>query len=208
MRRIVLLMAALLALPGTVATASEPEVFAAAAQDVSADWIRIKGSSGEWYIAMASRFPSDQGLITIGGIGRGFCFVETIRKMKMVTCIASLRVKEIPAEAFVMDPALTQAQLSVKQGGRTHTVTWVGKGDAPEAATETSWGSDGSHGALVAYRNGTATGKVFGKSFTSRRGDIAEMFEGAMVGIALDDTRVTEISPNHYRLKKTFRLPH
>jgi hypothetical protein len=206
MKRVALLLAALLALPGVSATASEPEVFAAVAQEAQADWIRIKGSSGNWYIALASRFPTEEGLLTIGGIGRGFCFVEKFRRSTMVTCIATLRIKKLPVEAFTMDPALVQADLTIKQGGRTHTVRWTGKGEAPQTVTDTSTGSNGGHVAVVTYRNASAAGKVFGRSVTSKRGDLAELFEGAVAGIGIPNTRVIEISPNLYRLKKTFRI--
>jgi hypothetical protein len=202
MKRLAVLVAGLLALPVAASATVAPSTSIAVAQEVQADWMRLNGASGNWYIATATRFPSDAGIETFGGVGKGMCFVDR----SFVTCIAMIRIKRLPLDAFTMDPAMTTAELKVSQQGREHQVTWTGEGEAPNASSETGSGPKGAHVALISSRDATASGTIFGRKVTTRKHDLAEMFEGAIVGLNLKGIRVEEISPDYYRLTKTFRL--
>jgi hypothetical protein len=122
------LVAAALALP-----LAAPPAAAVAGQEAFAVWVRPEGKKLVAYFAVAERYvdPTGGGLVTAAGVAKGTCQRSGGRGFRMTLCSARGRVKEIPFEDFVVDPALGSATMTVTMAGRTHTVEWTAADRAP-----------------------------------------------------------------------------
>jgi hypothetical protein len=176
------LVAAALALP-----LAAPPAAAVAGQEAFAVWVRPEGKKLVAYFAVAERYvdPTGGGLVTAAGVAKGTCQRSGGRGFRMTLCSARGRVKEIPFEDFVVDPALGSATMTVTMAGRTHTVEWTAADRAPSAGAGVEAGPGGVGAGAGMGRYTRAEGKVFGARLTRRDLEFAVLSQSAGAGVGL-----------------------
>lgn len=130
-RKIAMLLLALLVGASALPAAADPGVDAGAEQYADAGWVEMHGDRGTFYFAMAWRMVSDSGLLTVGAVGKGTCDREVSRHGEVITCHASGRGKELGPNQFSFHPALHSASMRFKVGGDQQRVEWTGRGRVP-----------------------------------------------------------------------------
>jgi hypothetical protein len=190
------------------AAAADPGVYAGADQWADGSWIVGKGPRPDFYFAIGYRTLAEDGVVTVGAVGKGRCTVQKGKNWTMISCVASGRGKEIPMEDFRMDPLLESASLRVTLQGYRHTVSWSGRGRAPMASADVQ-ASDGyaSAGGGI-FRLAKAAGRVFGHKLSSGGRDLfAFLMEGAGAGAYTYYGDVTFLQGGRVRYEVSFRSP-
>ena len=188
MRKLLALaIAALLAAPAAVSTAG-PRV-----PDSGAELFRMAFTS-------FLRHPRDGGAPSVyfgaalgfnvgddhGFAGRGPCHREERRGRKYWSCSASARGVRVLPTGFYMDPLLQAGHLEFEHKGYNHTVDWTGRGDP-----NLMYGGGSRSGAVSLSNRASATGRLFGYRFSSKR-DRAFGFlaEAAFAWVATDSAEI------------------
>jgi hypothetical protein len=109
-------------------------------------------------------------------VGRGPCHREERRGRKVWACRASGRGTSVLPPDYYMDPLLQTAHLEVRRGGFDHVVDWTGKGEP-----DVHYGGGLGDAVVYAYNNATATGRLFGDRFSTKRADHAMSLLGEFV---------------------------
>lgn len=76
-------------------------------------------------------------------------------------CIGAAFTKKLPAEAFMVDPTLSEGALSIRWDRRDHVIGWNGEGEPTVVV------GDPNDPGVGAERDATAEGKVFGREVAS-----------------------------------------
>ncbi len=194
-------LVAVLAAATVVATAAPAgaQVFpsVAAGQFADASWTVRENGKLVVYFAFVMRMVGEDGVVSYAAVGKGKCH-ET---PEFIICTGTRRGREIPLDAFEMDPLLSSARLDFKTGGQTHSVTWTGHGRFPSVGAGAAAGDLGVIAGFSADRSADANGRVLGRKLTRRQSDFSSLSQEAFAGA---DAFVGE---GTVRVKRTFRFP-
>jgi hypothetical protein len=161
MRRIVLAAVVFLTCGAATPAPTEPPGGGGGfAQSAQAMWFDMDGKTGVFYVAEAVRYAQPVP-VTYGGVAKGRCTKTKTKRLVAIDCYAVGRMKEIPFEAFQMDPALRLASLAVHQGGRDHSVRWEAT-EPPGLGQEAAAGTWGGQAIAGAYAEARAHAEIFG----------------------------------------------
>lgn len=104
--------------------------------------------------------------------GRGPCRRVERRGRKGWSCRASARGIPVLPTGYYMDPLLQTAHIELSTQGYEHSVDWTGKGEP-----NISYAGDAGDAVVYAFNNASATGRLFGRRFSTKR-DRASSFLG------------------------------
>lgn len=195
MKKLGTALTALLVLSLAIPAGAGPSthVGAGAAQVAVAGWL-VPGNGGKpasVYVAVAvhGTHPKD-GFGTYAMVARGPCRMVRHHGHRHLECRIRERLRKVPLDAFVIDPLLETARLTLKQGRFTHTVSWAGRGDRRTDpilfADAFVWFPEFIYadavGMLVVQRQANATARLFGRRFASAKRFGAVLYEAASAG--------------------------
>lgn len=161
--------------------ATPPGAYAGVEQMAEADWLNLKTKT--FYFASGwRRADPEDGVATIGFVGKGFCDVERNANFTFVFCSGEATGHQIPLEDFNFDPAMTEADLTIKAKGMTHTVTWTGEGVPAYGEGLGGTGGGVEFGAGTA-RYAPAEADIFGKHLSSGGHDFGVLSQDGAIGV-------------------------
>ncbi len=186
--------------------AADPGAYAGAEQWADGSWIVGKGPRPAFCFAIGIRTLAEDGLNTIGAVGKGSCEIEKGKNWTMISCMGRGRAKEIPMEDFQMDPLLESASLQVRLSGYRHKIGWVGRGRAPMASGGVQASEGYATAAADVFRLARAAGRVFGRKLSSGGRDLfAFLMAGAGAGVFTDYREITFLDGGRVRYEVAFR---
>lgn len=143
MRRLALVVAAgsLLVFGTSAFAGSVPSAHAGLDQFAFAGWTTTEdGIKVIYFAAGFNRAPADK--MSVGFIGRAECRKVDHHGHTRMICRGRARPTELAPGDFVVDPSLNGAEMTVERDGITHSVSWTGRGTAPEPFWHQHAGSD------------------------------------------------------------------
>lgn len=159
----VLLLAMLVPLAPATAR-PEAIAYGEASQTAWADWIRIRGDTGTFYFAIATRGANTfAGPFSVAYVGKGTCEVTRGKRFTMVACGGSARGHDLALDEFQMDPLMRSATLRFGKGRRAQEVVWTAGDGAPQQGAGLGFGAGYVDLGGGAYRWAPAKGRLFGQ---------------------------------------------
>lgn len=162
--RVLVAALALTLLAPATGTAQSPEAGAGAERFAFAVWMRF-GKNPGGYVAVGRQHlsPDEPGLATEGGAGRFRCR----ERRRHLVCTARVRMRDVGATGFQMDPLMESAHLEVP-GKRRTVVDWTARDGAdplpnPMAVVDSCCRQTGAFGGADLSRPARAEGRVFGR---------------------------------------------
>jgi hypothetical protein len=143
MRRLALLVAAgsFLVSSVTAGAGGLPSATVGLDQFAFASWTTTEhGIKVIYFAAGFNRAPADR--MSVGFVGRAECTERDHHGHTRLICRGRARPTQLEAGDFLVDPALSGAQLTVERDGMTHSVTWTGRGQQPEPFWHQHAGTD------------------------------------------------------------------
>ena len=179
-----------------------------------ASWVDLHGKTGDYTGAIGWRMLEEEGLVTLAGVFKGKCRVESGKNFTMITCYGRGHGKEIPFQDFEMHPLMDSATLKLKAGGFANRVTWTGRGPGPVGSGGIAGGDKWVAAGADFSRDAKTKGRFLGESYKSSGWlDWGFMMSatGAAVSAGIDDLDTEnfdiDVAPDGtFTVHQTFRI--
>lgn len=174
MRKLASAVATLMATASLGTAFASPSATADVHQMAFSSWsVREDGQRVIYFAMGMNQAPSDWP--SLGFVGRAECRKVTRRGHTHTVCSGRARGHELAPGDFTLDPTLETGSLTVEAKGKTNTVRWTGKGDAPEPF----WHQHAGTGVGIFFmahmeRRAQTAGKIFGTNLKKGFGFMVE----------------------------------
>lgn len=189
------------------ATSGTPGYGLYGSQMAFASWlVREDGQAWLYFAAGMNQAPSDGPFM--GFVGRAPCREVVHHGRSGLRCSGGARGRGLMPGDFFFDPLLDSATLTMDAKGKTHTISWEGRGKEAEPYFHQHSGPQiGAMAMLMMWRRSATTGRMFGQEMPPGRGSMFESIYADVWANALwttDGVRL-EMRGGELRVSKTFR---
>ncbi len=177
------LLAAIVVLPLAPAGAQSVIGDVAGYQIAISVWFERDGKGTTVYGALAFRGSfhelesppsvSPQGVLGLGGVGKGDCHT----RHGVQICHVTIKSHQLDPTSFEFDPLLESATMTIPS--EKHKIVWTGRGSEPRSEYGTTGGANWVNGYLMLSRKAFIEGRAFGDRFTPKAPGFSFLFEGA-----------------------------
>lgn len=146
----------------------------------------------KWFFGGAYRSAVAGGnTVTVGFAVEGTCRTTSRAGGRVTECTGTGTGGRIPAAAFRLDPTMSEGELVLRDGPRTHRIVWQGDEAPPAGYFQSEACQQGTGRGAGFVQHASASGRIFGRRLSSSGVDHAILTRGAMVtectGASIED---------------------